>query len=249
MPTASSGSTTPPTIQVHQALDVLLLAPHPDDAEICCGGLVLLATRAGKRVGILDVSRGEAGTRGSGALRAEEAKAASAALGLHHRENLGFPDGRLSEVEALADAIVRAVRRLRPALLLAPFPRDLHPDHEAVGQATRRAFYLSGVRRHLPEAPPHRPARLFHYMEHHRFRPSFVLDISQVWEPKVAAIRCYASQLEPAGEGHAHLPAGLDILQRIEVRDRYYGTWVGAAYGEPYVSEAPVRVRDPFDLV
>jgi len=209
----------------------------------------MLSARAGRRVAIVDVSRGEAGTRGSAALRAQEAQAASAALGLHHRENLGFPDGRLGEVDALADALVRVVRRLRPTLLLAPYPRDLHPDHEAVGQAARRAFYLSGVSRHLPDAPPHRPRRLLHYMEHHRFRPSFVLDISEVWEAKVAAIRCYASQIEPAGEGHAHLPAGLDILQRIEVRDRFYGTWIGAAHGEPYASETPLRVRDPFHLL
>ena len=229
-------------------LDLLLLAPHPDDAEICCGGLIALCVREGRRVGIVDLTRGEAASRGTAEDRARESAAATQALGLHHRENLGLPDGGLSDLPDLASFLVRAVRRLQPTLLLAPYPRDLHPDHEAAGRAARRAFYLSGLARHLPDLPPHRPRRLVHYMEHHRFQPSFVLDITQVWETKIAAIRCYRSQLEPAGAGHAHLPAGLDILQRIEVRDRFYGAAVGARYGEPYFTESPPRVTDPFAL-
>ena len=223
-------------------LDVLVIAAHPDDAEICVGGSILLWTDAGKAVGVLDVTRGEMGTRGTQADRDRETLAASERMRLATRENLGLPDGRVE--------VSLAARELADAR----HTDDLHPDHAAAGRLAREAWYLSGLAR-LAErdggAPARRPRRLFHFMGHVPFEPTLVIDIGAVWERKCELVRCYASQLAPANAGDRgqHFLFGADILARMETRARFFGERIGARYGEPLVALGPLAVSDPSSLV
>ena len=235
------------------ALDALVLAAHPDDAEIALGGTILKLLAQGKRVGICDVTRGEMGTRGTDADRAREADAATAALGLSARFNLGLPDGRVEVTLEAREALARLLREERPRLLFAHHTEDLHPDHAATGRLAREAWYLSGLRR-LAEldggAEAQRPAALLHFPGHVPFDPTFVVPIDDVWDRKVEVVRCYASQLAPQapGDDGSHFLFGADILARAETKARYWGERIGARYGEALLHHGPVPLHDPLGL-
>lgn len=238
-----------------QRLDVLAVGAHPDDLELGCGGTVALLARAGRRVGIVHLTRGESGTRGSAERRRAEAEAAAEVLGASALTFLDCGDGRLRHGEAEEDAMIEVVRRNRPDLVLAPAPGDRHPDH---GRAHRlvadSCFYAGLVGRRLAGAgdlAPHRPAALFAYMQHDPFDVSLVVDVSTVWEVKQRALDCYESQLhsgreEGGGEAADGEPktkvASPEFRRSIEGRARHFGLMIGAAYGEPFWSRLPVAV-------
>ena len=229
-------------------LDILAVAAHPDDAEICVGGLLLLAVAHGKRVGIVDLTRGELGTRGTVEDRARESAAADALLAPALRTNLELPDGRLEASLAARERLADILREHRPDVLLAHHVEDLHPDHAAAGTLARAAWYLAGLARLAPNRQTaKRPARLYHFMGHVPFAPTLVVDIGPVWEKKQALVRCYASQLAPAGTGDRgqHLLFGTDILQRMETRARFFGERIGVRYGEPLLARGPLPCFDP----
>jgi bacillithiol biosynthesis deacetylase BshB1 len=231
-------------------LDVLVVAAHPDDAEISVGGTMLLLARAGRKVGIVDLTRGELGTRGSAADRARETEAASRILGLSARHNLELPDGRVEPTIEARERLASIVREHEPEVLLAHHLEDLHPDHRAAGEIARDAWYLSGLARlGDPNAarPARRPKRLYHFMGHVPFEPTFVVDIEPVFEAKRELVRCYASQLAPAGPGDKgqHLLFGADILARMETKARTYGERIGVRFGEPLLSKGPLPCFDP----
>lgn len=235
------------------ALDVLVLAAHPDDAEIALGGTILRLLGQGHRVGICDVTRGEMGTRGTDEDRKREADAATAALGLSARFQLGLPDGRVEVTLEARERLAALLREQRPRLLLAHHDEDLHPDHAATGRLAREAWYLSGLKR-LAEleggAPAGRPAALLHFAGHVPFEPTFVVPIDDVWARKQEVIRCYASQLasqEPGDDG-SHFLFGADILSRAETKARYWGERVGCRYGEPLLHRGPLPLFDPLGL-
>lgn len=224
-------------------LDLLCLSPHPDDAELCCGGWLALAGSRGQAAGIVDLSAGELATNGTVAQRADEAAAASRVLGLAHRENLGLPDGGLASTdEAQVRALVETLRRLRPQLLLAPWREARHPDHAATSQLAHRASFLAGLVRYAPElGSPHRP-RVVWYPQRHEVSASFVVDITSVVATKHRAIAAHASQVGPGDDTLLNRPVGLAAW---EVRDRYWGASIGVAHGEPYLLDGPVPVADP----
>jgi bacillithiol biosynthesis deacetylase BshB1 len=231
-------------------LDVLVVAAHPDDAEICVGGTLLRMVDAGLRVGIVDVTRGEMGTRGTAEERDAETRAANESMGIALRANLGLPDGRVEVTLEAREALARVLREHGPDVVLAQHVDDLHPDHAATGRLAREAWYLSGLRRlaELDGGPPaRRPRRLLHFMGHVPFEPTLVVDIGPVWERKLALIRCYASQLAPAGSGDRgqHFLFGADILSRMETRARFFGERIGVRYGEPLLSSGPLACGDP----
>jgi bacillithiol biosynthesis deacetylase BshB1 len=234
-------------------LDLLVIGAHPDDAEICVGGTMLLFQRAGKKVGVIDVTRGEMGTRGSVADRDAEAAAASRALGLASRENLGQPDVRVTATTQTRERLAHLMRECAPDVVLAHHVEDLHPDHAAAGELSRQAWYLSGLARLAGEtggAPPRRPRRLLHFMGHVTFEPTLVVDITPVWEAKCEVVRAYASQLRPAHENDQgqHFLFGADVLARMETRARFYGERIGARYGEPLFSRGPFAIDDVASL-
>ena len=231
-------------------LDVLVIAAHPDDAEISVGGTMLLLARAGRQVGVVDVTRGELGTRGSAADRARETRAANEVLGLAVRHNLELPDGRVEVTTAARERLAALVRQHEPEVLLAHHTDDLHPDHRATGELARAAWYLSGLSRLAdPDAakPSRRPSRFYHFMGHVPFEPTFVVDIGPVWEEKRRLVGCYASQLAPSGpeDRGQHLLFGADILARMETKARTYGERIGVRYGEPLLHRGPLPCLDP----
>ena len=236
-----------------ERVDALVIAAHPDDAEISLGGTILRLIDAGRRVGVLDLTRGEMGTRGSKEDRDRETARATELLGLHFRENLGLSDGRVRDDVEAREAVARVLRRVRPDLVLAQHSVDLHPDHAACGRIAREAWYLSGLERlaQLDDGPPaRRPRRLMYYMGHVPFEPTLVVDVGSVWERKLEVIRCYASQLEPSGaeDRGEHFLFGADILARAETKARFYGERIGVRYGEPLLHAGPLGVSDPLAL-
>ncbi len=229
-----------------QGVDVLVLAAHPDDAELAAGGLIAKCVRLGYRVGIVDFTHGELGTRGGPEVRARESAAADRVLGVAVRENLGLPDGHLEESVENRMLVIEAIRKHRPALVVAPHGDDLHPDHAVAGRLAAAAFYPAGFARLSTGSPPHRPRGLCHYMNHPPFDASFILDITDVWEVRLAAVRCYASQLhDPHSDEPQTNVSSPGFLARLEARYRHYGSWIGVEYGEPYWTAGPIPLGDP----
>jgi bacillithiol biosynthesis deacetylase BshB1 len=234
-------------------LDALVIAAHPDDAEISLGGTILCMVDAGARVGVLDLTRGELGTRGSRAERAREAEAATAMLGIALRENLDLPDGRVVADVAAREQLAKLLRQLAPDVVFAHYVEDLHPDHAACGRLAREAWYLSGLAR-LAErdegSPARRPRRLYHYPGHVPFEPTLVVDVSAVWQRKVEVIRCYRSQLVPrdAGDKGEHFLFGADVLERAATKARYFGERIGVRFGEPLFHAGPLPATNPLVL-
>lgn len=224
-------------------LALLAIAPHPDDAELGAGGILARTAQQGRPAGILDLTRGERASVGSPAQRLEEAARAAAALGLAVRENLGLPDGGIRPDDpSQVEAVVAALRRLRPEVVLAPTP-DRHPDHEAAAALVARACFFSGVAGYAPEAgPPWRPRAIYGYLVHQRSLPEVVVDVTAVYDRKRAALRCYASQflsrhVQPTWINRPEFLAG------IEARDAYFGSLVGVPYAEGLRCPLPLRLE------
>lgn len=221
--------------------DVLAFGPHPDDVEIACGGSLLLLKRAGQSIAVVDCTRGEMGSRGTAADRDAEAKAAATALNLDARGNLALPDTRVRDDDSSTDLVVAAIRAVRPRLIFAPHERDVHPDHTNTARLVGRAHFLAGLRNYQPQlGAPHRAATLLRYLGNQWVEPTLVVDITEVTEQKLAAVRCYRSQLGPGDRGH--LVQGLDLLDRTVVRQRAMGAMIAAAAGEGFCHEGPLRV-------
>jgi N-acetylglucosamine malate deacetylase 1 len=229
-------------------VDLLAVGAHPDDAEIGCGGAVLLAVQAGLRVGIADLTRGEAGTLGTPELRAEESARAARLLGLTSRPCVGLPDAAVGTDPAHRDAVVELVRQARPRIVLAPLPRDRHPDHGATGRLVQEACYLAGLRS-VGSGRPHRPDKLYHYLLHDTFDATFVVDVTAVWERKVEAIRAYGSQFGSPDAEDAVVDGGR-FLEVLEARASVLGAMIGARWGEGFFSTGPVALAalPGFDL-
>ncbi|MGC6487211.1 MAG: bacillithiol biosynthesis deacetylase BshB1 [Planctomycetota bacterium] len=223
--------------------DVLAFGPHPDDVEIACGGAMILLQQAGRTTAVVDLTRGEMGSRGSAEERTAEASAAATALKLTARANLGLPDTGVRDDDGSTDLVVAALRAARPALVFAPHERDVHPDHSNAARLIGRAHFLAGLRRYRPDlGEAHRARTMLRYPGNLPVEPALVVDISAVAEQKLAAVRCYASQLSPPDT--SHLTTGLDLLDRAVVRQRAMGARIAAAAGEGFCHEGPVKVSD-----
>ncbi|MFP5354232.1 MAG: bacillithiol biosynthesis deacetylase BshB1 [Gemmatimonadota bacterium] len=193
-------------------LDLLAIVAHPDDAELTCGGTLVKASRMGRRAGILDLTAGEMGSRGSAELRAREAAEANAILGVVTRETLGLPDAGITNTPDTRRLLALAIRRLQPRIVIAPAPAPYgrHPDHRAAAELIRDAVFVAGLRKLDDALPPFRPHKVVHsiaYREDH-LKPTFVVDISDTFEDKLAAIRCYRSQFDDAVQAGEVYPNG-----------------------------------------
>lgn len=221
--------------------DLLAIAAHPDDAEIGCGGALRLAVEQGRRVAVVDLTRGEQSTRGTVTQRMAEAEASSAVLGLHARHNLGLPDSQLGAHPSHRLELVALLRALRPQVVLAPYWEDRHPDHSAAGKLAREACFFAGVAR-VGQGQPHSPARLYFYQLHHPFPPSFVLDISGVWDYKMAAIRAFTSQFGSVTGMAQTAISGGSFLRAVEARAVLHGAMIGALWGEAFLAAGPIAL-------
>jgi N-acetylglucosamine malate deacetylase 1 len=227
---------------VSETLDLLAVAAHPDDAEVGCGGVLIQAAAAGLRTGVADLTAGERATRGSPRQRLAERDRATELLGLAARLEVGLPDGSLGTDPGHRGAVIRLIREVRPAIVLAPYPEDRHPDHAAAGRLVREGSFMAGVGR-VAEGEPHRPARVYQYMVHHPFTPSFVVDISPVWDRKVEAMLAYESQFGSEELNPETALAGGGFLSMIEARARFHGAMIGAERGEAFHTVGPVPLE------
>jgi bacillithiol biosynthesis deacetylase BshB1 len=228
-------------------VDVLAIGAHPDDVELFCGGIVLVLAVRGYSVGVVDLTRGEKASHGTPEERAREADAASAELGCAWRENLELPDGELAATTEHIAAVVGVLRRRRPEIVLSPWTSDRHPDHVVASEIATRAVFFAGVQRFAPDAGERFvPRQLLYYSMRHRMTPSFVVDTSSVAARKAHAIACYQSQItRRPGDDAPTLISAPGAVEAIEVRDRYYGSMIGATHGEAVRTAMTPGLVDP----
>lgn len=225
-------------------LDALCFGAHPDDVELTSGGLAARLAALGHAVGIVDLTRGELGSRGDVATREREARAAADVLGVSVRQSLGLPDGGLDRRDpAQLKAVVECLRAHRPELVVAPDRHDEHPDHVEASHLVAAACYLSGLARYPAERERFRPARLLFALYRSASPPHVVVDVSAVWGQRMAALRAHASQLGPAAEPATYLTAP-GFLGEVEARARAWGARAGVEYAEGYRVRGPLAVFD-----
>lgn len=231
------------------AVDILAIGAHPDDVEMICGGTIAKMVDRGYSVGVVDMTRGELGTRGTPESRAQEAAAAAAVLGVSERVNLGLPDTRVTNNEEARVLVVEEIRRLRPKLVLSHYWEDLHPDHAATGQIVKDTMYPAGFANFPAKGEPYRPNEYLFFMAHFGFEPSFIVDIAHYHERKMESVKCYQSQLhDGTKDGLETLIAQPTFLNRLEARARHFGSMIYREFGEPFLVRRPVPVDDPLAL-
>jgi bacillithiol biosynthesis deacetylase BshB1 len=226
-------------------LDVLSIAAHPDDTELTCGGTVIKMVEAGYRVGVLDLTAGEAGSRGSARLRSRESARASKTMGLALRDNLGLPDAGLADVREYKLKIAQKIRDLRPRTVILPYWDGRHPDHYTAGRIGYEACFLAGLAKLPLAGKPHRPHKIVYaslYVP--ALRPTFVVDITPYFEKKLKAILCYASQFSSRADTQNLFPSRADLRERVGSLARHFGLMIGVRYGEPFVTREVAAVDD-----
>jgi len=224
-------------------LDVLAIGAHPDDIELTCSGTVLKLVSDGYSVGVADLTQGELGTRGTRETRREEAAKAASILGVSVRENLEIPDGNISVDRSNLLKVITVLRAYRPDVVLFPYAKDRHPDHEHAYTLIREALFYSGLAKIETVSDgvvqePHRPARSYHFMQWEEFQPSFVIDVTREWVRRMEAVLAYKTQFyDPDSREPETILSSPEFVDFVETRGKYYGDLIGVQYGEPFLSE------------
>lgn len=240
-------------------LDLLVLAVHPDDAELGCSGTILNEVKKGKKVGIVDFTRGELGSRGSAEIRDEEAKKAAEILKLSIRENLKFRDGFFKNDEEHQLQVIRAIRKYQPDVVITNALDDRHPDHARAGDLANDALFLAGLRKietfdeEGSLQVPHRPRLVLQMIQDRYIQPDIAVDISENWDLKLDSIRAYSSQFfsdeyEGGDEPQTYISSP-QFLQYIEARAREFGKNMGAAYAEGFTCRRLLGVKSVSDIL
>jgi len=234
---------------VIEPLDLLAVGCHPDDVELTCGGTLRRAADQGYRTGILDLTRGELGTKGTPARRAREAERAAEILGATVRDNLELPDAGILPTDETRRRAVAAIRRLRPSVVILPWIRGRHPDHRLGSELMRDACFLAGLVKY-GEGEPHRPRKIVYATSFREDvgKPTFVVDVADQFERKLDAIRCYASQFDDATQAGEAFPTGQPFYELVETQGRHYGSLIRRPFGEPFVTDETIEVDDVVSL-
>jgi len=229
-----------------QGTDLLAIGAHPDDVELTCGGTLIKAARQGYRTGVVDLTGGETGTHGSKSIRQREAEAAAEVMGVAIRVNAGLPDARLHNTDATRRGVVELLRRLRPRVVILPFPIGRHPDHRIASELCRDASYLAGLSNYDADGDAHRPEKVLYTLAYREdpVKPTFVVDVTDEFEAKMAAIRCYASQFDGKMAAGEIFPAGGDVYENVRMHCARYGSLIRCRFGEPYFTHETVRIDD-----
>ncbi|MDP2301350.1 MAG: bacillithiol biosynthesis deacetylase BshB1 [Ignavibacteria bacterium] len=230
-------------------LDVLIFGAHPDDAELSMGGTIAKLTSLNYKIGIIDLSRGELGTRGTAETRQKEAFQAGIILKIAKRENLSIPDGEIQKNKENISKIIMAMRRYRPKIVFAPYKNDRHPDHVATSRLVKEASFFSGLPKiktfdkEINQAP-YRPAKLYYFMQTYTFEPSFIIDITEKFNVKMEAVKAYSTQFfDPKSIEPETFISRPEFLEFIESRAQFYGFKIGKRYGEPFYAESEVELK------
>ena len=236
-------------------LDILAFGAHPDDVELACSGTVLKHIASGKKVGIMDLTRGELGTRGTPEIREREANEAAKILGVSIRENLGFADGFFVNDKTHQLAVINKIRKYRPAIVLANALSDRHPDHGRAAQLVATASFLAGLvsietTENGQLQQPWRPKAVYHYIQYYFPRTDIAVDISDFMEKKMEAVKAYKSQFhDPASKEPPTLISTPAFLQSLYDRAAELGRMVGVQYAEGFTTERLTGVSSLFDLL
>ena len=228
------------------SVDILAIAAHRDDVELTCAGTLIKAAKQGRTTAVVDLTAGEMGTKGDAKSRAAEADEAARIMGLSARENLGLPDAAIVNDPATRTIVAKAIRRFKPRIVIAPARQGRHPDHRTTAELVRDACFVAGLAKLAPELPKHRPLKVLHCVSFRQDfeKPTFVVDISDEFEQKLQAIRCFETQfggLTQAGEVY---PNGEPLYDAIRHYSAYYGSMIRTRYGEPFFTTETMRVDD-----
>ncbi len=231
-------------------VDLLAIAAHRDDVELTCAGTLLRAADLGQKTGILDLTAGETGTRGSAGLRGEEAAKAAQILGVAERRNAALPDAHLQNNDETRRIVVEQIRHFKPRVVILPYPVGRHPDHRIASELARDACFLAGLAKYDAPGVPHRPHKILYSLAYREdpVKPTFVVDITAQMERKMAAIRCYASQFDGAKNAGEIFPTGQDLYSLVEVQNAHYGSLIRTRFGEPFWTSETMRVDDVVGL-
>jgi N-acetylglucosamine malate deacetylase 1 len=235
-------------------LDILVIAAHPDDAELGCSGTIAAHIAKGYKVGIVDLTQGEMGTRGTPELRLQEADEAARILGLAARENLGFKDIYFQDDEAHQLELIKIIRKYQPDIVLANAVSDRHPDHGKGASLATHACFMSGLRKietqlNGENQTPWRPKFVYHYIQNNYIEPDFIFDISDYWDTKIESIMAFRSQFyDPASQEPSSFISSPEFLPFIESRAREFGHRIMTKYGEGFTVERYLGVKNLFDL-
>ena len=234
---------------VDRPLDILAIAAHPDDVEQTCGGTLIRMAELGYRTGVLDLTAGDMGSRGTPEIRVEESNQAAREMLLGWRGNMRLPDARLENTVSVRMSLAAEIRALRPRVVILPYWEARHPDHYRASEIGFEACFLAGLRKLDEDTEPHRPAKILYSSLYANVTPSFVVDISSQFERRMAALFAYDSQYGDSqyGErtdGAALFPQQQEIRERLTGIARFYGNLIGVKYGEPFVVKEAMRVDD-----
>jgi len=235
-------------------LDVLAFGAHPDDVELGAGGILAVHVAKGKKVGIIDLTRGEMGTRGTPELRDEEAKKAGQILGCIIRENLAFSDGKIPTDHQAQIKVAEVIRKYQPEVVLMNAPTDRHPDHGRASQLVEEACFLSGLHKlevssEYEELSPWRPKQMYKYLQFYNLEPNLIVDITSGFETKMAAVLAHKSQFfDPNSSEPETVIASKGFLDSVEARAMDWGRIIGAKYAEPLISVRHIGVENLLDL-
>ncbi|MFC0214824.1 bacillithiol biosynthesis deacetylase BshB1 [Paenibacillus chartarius] len=229
-------------MEIQEGLDILAFGAHPDDVEIGMGGTMAKHAAAGRKVGICDLTYAELSSNGTPLLRQQEASEASGILGLAMRSNLGMPDRGLRGDQAQIDAIVRELRLRRPRVVFAPYWEDRHPDHVRCSQLVQEALFNAKLRKYMPELPAVNVEHVYFYFINDVAAADVMVDVSDVYEKKLASLRAYRSQFERTGSDTVQTPLNQVYVERVEARDRLLGQKRSVPYAEGFVSKAPLLI-------
>ncbi len=233
---------------VDQTLDLLAIAAHPDDVEQTCGGTLLKMAEAGYRTGILDLTAGDMGTRGTPDTRLEEAERARILLRASWRGNCRFPDAKLENTLDYRTALAGFIRRLRPRTVILPYWEARHPDHYRACEIGFEACFLAGLRKLDAATEPHRPYKVIYSSLYANVKPTFVVDVSAYFERRMEALLAYQSQYGEQADASGLFPTQAEIRDRLAGIARFYGNQIGVKYGEPFVVKETMRVEDVVNL-
>ncbi len=229
-----------------ETVEVLAVGAHPDDVELGCGGTLVHLARLGRGVGLLDLTRGEAGTRGTPETRAAEAAESARILGARFRDGLDLGDGNLRADRAAELEVIAVIRRRRPRLVFAPLPNDRHPDHVRAGRLVADAAFYAGLRSLETGLPPHRPQQVVYYPSTFLAEPTFLVDVTGTLETKLAAVRAFRSQFfDPASKEPATFISSPEFLEGVTARARAFGRLANVGAAEGFVSPRPPLLADP----
>jgi len=233
-------------------LDALAFGAHADDVELACSGTIIKLGASGHKTGVITLTRGEMATRGSAEIRAQEFAQSAKIMGLASHKMLDIPDGRIEVTWENKIKIIKEIRTYKPRIVFTPYWVSRHPDHEKASHLVREAAYLSGLKKLKTDQKPYKPYKIIYYQTRFEFKPSFIVDISDFHAQKMKAILSYKSQLHHQDKAEfgddETLLSRPEFLDRIETRDKQYGTYIGVKYGEPFLVREAIKINDPVDF-